>query len=194
MISIQSGSGLPSNRRVRAVGPLQIELVPGAALTPAMAGSIVALCTEAYEEPMDSVLTDFEGATHVLASLDGELASHAMWVPRRLRCGDSVWNTAYVEAVATRPAHQGKGYASAVLHELASQITDFDIGVLSPSDPAFYARLGWETWRGPLAIASDDGSLTPTPGEMVMILRLPRSPALDLEATLVAEWRPGEVW
>ena len=194
MISIRSGSSVQSNRRVRAVGPLQIELVPGAALTPAMSGAIVALCAEAYEEPMDSVVTDFAGATHVLGSLNGGLASHAMWVPRRLRCGDSVCNTAYVEAVATRPAHQGKGYASAVLRELASQITDFDIGVLSPSDPAFYARLGWETWRGPLAIVSDDGSLTPTPDEMVMILRLPHSPDLDLDATLVAEWRPGEVW
>jgi len=76
---------------------------------------------------------------------------------------------------------------------LAGAITAYDIGALSPSDPAFYARLGWELWRGPLAVATDAG-ITPTPDEEVMILRLPKTPPLDLHGTLVAPWRPGDVW
>lgn len=81
--------------------------------------------------------------------------------------------TAFVEAVATAPEHQGKGFASAVLRELATHITSYDLGALSPSEAAFYERLGWELWRGPLGIRTEHG-LKPTPGEEAMILRLPR--------------------
>lgn len=55
------------------------------------------------------------------------------------------------------------------------------------------ARLGWETWRGPLFIRTADG-LLPTPDEDVMIRRLPRTPALDVTQSLSAEWRQGELW
>jgi hypothetical protein len=56
-----------------------------------------------------------------------------------------------------------------------------------------YARLGWEFWRGPLFIRRA-GRLIPTPDEEVMILRLPKTPPLDLEAPLSVEWREGELW
>jgi hypothetical protein len=43
-------------------------------------------------------------------------------------------------------------------------------------------------------IRTVDG-LQPTPGESVMILRLPRTPGdLDRDAALNAEWRRGELW
>ena len=63
----------------------------------------------------------------------------------------------------------------------------------SPSFAVTYARLGWEFWRGPLFIRRAD-RLIPTPDEDVMILRLPKTPPLDLEAPLSAEWREGELW
>jgi aminoglycoside 2'-N-acetyltransferase I len=68
------------------------------------------------------------------------------------------------------------------------------LGGLSPSDAKFYARLGWESWRGPTAIRTPAGGLLDTTGEDVMILRLPGTPALHLDARLTAEWRPGELW
>jgi aminoglycoside 2'-N-acetyltransferase I len=101
--------------------------------------------------------------------------------------------TAYVEAVATAPQQQGKGYASATMRHLATQVQEFDLAALSPSDPAFYRRLGWELWLGPLSIRNGQ-ALLPTPDEQVMILRLPRTPLLDLTQPLSAEWRPGEIW
>jgi hypothetical protein len=70
---------------------------------------------------------------------------------------------------------------------------DFDLGALSPSDDGFYVRLGWETWRGPLSIRTATGSM-PTPEDRVMILCLPGTPDLDLDAPLSAEWRDGELW
>ena len=103
--------------------------------------------------------------------------------------------TAYVEAVATDPAHRGRGYASAVLQSLVRELGEFDLAALSPADEAqaLYARLGWEPWRGPLFIRQPSGQVA-TSDETVMIHRLPRTPALDLGGTLSAEWRSGEVW
>jgi aminoglycoside 2'-N-acetyltransferase I len=65
---------------------------------------------------------------------------------------------------------------------------------LAPSDPAFYERLGWESWRGPLYVRKG-GELVPTPGERAMVYRLPRTPrGLDLDRAVSIEWRPGEIW
>jgi GNAT superfamily N-acetyltransferase len=176
----------------------RIEVLSRGALTPARYDAILALCTRAYEEPFAEYLAPFGDATHVLATVDGELVSHAMWVPRTLTHRGTPLRCAYVEAVATEPTRQRRGHATRVLRALADAITDFELGALSPSDAAFYARLGWEPWRGPLAVATGDvasgDAVTPTPDEEVMILRLPRTPALDLDGPLVAPWRPGEVW
>jgi aminoglycoside 2'-N-acetyltransferase I len=47
-------------------------------------------------------------------------------------------------------------------------------------------------WRGPLFIRSA-AALTATPQDRVMVLRLPKTPPLDLEAALSAEWRAGDL-
>ncbi len=175
------------------VPALHLEIVPGASLMPSLYRDIVALCTHAYEEEFGEILAQSAEPTHVLGYLSDELVSHALWIPRRLIYNGAALRSAYVEAVATEPRYQGRGYASAVLRTLAGAIAAYDIGALSPSDPAFYARLGWELWRGPLAVATDEG-IVPTLGENAMILRLPKTPPLDLYGALVAPWRAGEVW
>ena len=155
---------------------------------------IIVLCTAAYEEDFTDMFDMLPGSIHVLARLSGQLVSHAAWVTRWLQPeGLPVLRTAFVEAVATAPEHQGKGFASAVLRELATHITSYDLGALSPSEAAFYERLGWELWRGPLGIRTEHG-LKPTPGEEAMILRLPQTPVLDLDRAMSAEWRVGELW
>jgi aminoglycoside 2'-N-acetyltransferase I len=104
-------------------------------------------------------------------------------------------SAAYIELVATDPASQGNGYASMLLRALVSKLTKHDIAGLSPSAESFYARLGWELWRGPLFVRTEAGIESSPEDEEVMILRLPRTPAhLDLDAPLSVEWRPGEVW
>lgn len=131
---------------------------------------------------------------HLLGWRGGVLVSHLMWVTRWLRTGEgALMRTAYVELVATRPRLQGQGYATALLEHFPSQVTDFDLAALSPATETLYTRLGWRFWRGPLAVRTAQG-LVPTPEEEVMVLLLPRSPTLDLDAPLSVEWRPGEVW
>jgi aminoglycoside 2'-N-acetyltransferase I len=164
-------------------------------LAPDQRHAVIKLCTAAYEEDFSDFFAAFPGSTHVLAYDQGELVSHAAWVTRWLQPADyPPLRTAYVEAVATAPAHQGKGFASATMRHLASHIQDFELGGLSPSDPVFYARFGWESWCGPLAIRTEQ-SLLDTPNEgQLMILRLPRTPPLNLDAPMSAEWRKGELW
>ena len=163
-------------------------------LPPGQRAEVVSLCSRAYEEDFGALAGAFAGATHVLAYEEGRLVSHALWVTRWLQPGEwPLLRTAYVEAVATDPDCRGRGFASAVMRRLQSGITGYDLAALSPAEHGLYHKLGWEPWRGPLAIRRGD-ELLETPGEEVMVLRLPRTPELDLDAPLTAEWREGELW
>ena len=170
---------------VDVVGPL-------AAADPLRA-AVLSLCDAAYGEDFSRLLGTPLG--HVLAWIDGELVSHACWVERELApAAHRPLRTAYVEAVATAPAWQRRGCASEVMRRLVLAVDDeFELAALSPSDVRFYERLGWQRWRGALAIRSAAG-LVATPAEDVMIHRLARTPALDLDSSLTAEWREGDLW
>jgi aminoglycoside 2'-N-acetyltransferase I len=152
---------------------------------------IVDLCAAAYEEDFNTLFRTLPDTTHILARQGKKLVSHACWVVRWLQPGDiGPLRTAYVEAVATVPDQQGRGFGSAVMRKLAGEIAGFELGGLSTGRHSFYERLGWERWRGALAIRTDDG-LMPTSRDSAMVLRLPRTPELDLGAPMTAEWRPG---
>ena len=174
---------------------LSIDVTESRAISMRTLRGIADLCTEAYREDFAGVFGLLGPGVHVIAREDGRIVSHAMWIVRELRAGTRAsFRTAYVEAVATRPQRQRRGYATEVMRRLAREIRDYDIGALSPSDDRYYARLGWEPWRGPLSIRTGAG-LEATPDEAVMILRTGRTPPdLDLDEPLSAEWRAGEVW
>lgn len=175
--------------------PLQVEYVETSALDDDQRRAVLALCRAAYEEDLTRYLSDIGPGLHALGRVDGALVAHAMIVRRQLETAGHVLQTAYVELVATHPRAQRRGYGGAVIQALAGQMDAYDIGALSPSDDRFYARLGWELWRGPLAVRTAGGLVTSPPDEQVMVLRLRRTPVtLDLHAPLSVEWRPGEVW
>ena len=98
-----------------------------------------------------------------------------------------------MEAVATDYRYRNKGFTTHLMRKLAEEIRHFDLGALSTSSYNFYARIGWQLWRGPLFIRTQE-RLVPTPNEHVMILILPNTPILDLDVPLSAEWREGELW
>lgn len=127
---------------------------------------------------------------------DGAPISHASVVARRIVCGAATLRAGYVEAVATAPEFQRQGHGSAVMRAIAAHVeASYDIGVLSTGEFGFYAPLGWELWRGTTWVegptghertADDDGG--------IMVLRTSRTPSLDLDAPIVADWRTGDVW
>jgi aminoglycoside 2'-N-acetyltransferase I len=182
------------------MAPVHIEIVTAEALDSAARAEIIALCESAYGEDFTRLFEELTGSVHVLARDErGALVSHAEWVTRWLRpAGHPLLKTAYVEAVATAPECQGRGLGSAVLRCLSDELamdSAWELAALSPSDSAFYARLGWELWQGPLGIRCGDSVEQSPSDEEVMILRLPRTPAtLALTSQLTAEWRVGELW
>jgi aminoglycoside 2'-N-acetyltransferase I len=173
---------------------LRIDIARYDQLAPDLLTAIHALCNRAYQEDLTPLFRTFTDSTHALGYLESSLVSHAMWVTRWLQPGDGpCLRTAYVEMVATEPQFQRRGFASTVMRQLASAIADFDLGGLCPAESDLYAKLDWVFWQGPLFIRTHEG-LIPTPDERVMILRLPKTPTLDLGQPLSAEWREGELW
>ena len=174
---------------------LNIKVVRGELLSNNDRKSLIAFCTKAYEEDMEPLFNTFVNAPHVLGFYDGALVAHALWVTRHLQAGTNpLMKTAYVEAVATEQAYRNRGFATAIMKRLANEIQDFDVAALSPFSVAYYERLGWELWRGSLFIRTENGLLPSPDDEEVMILRLPKTPDLDLRQPLSAEWREGELW
>jgi aminoglycoside 2'-N-acetyltransferase I len=175
---------------------VNIRTSPAAGLTARARDEILALCDRAYGEDLRDAIQSFQDPIHVFATVDDAIVSHALWITRWLAPGERTpLRTAYVEAVATDPAYQGRGFASAVMRKLLGEVAGFDLAALCPSDDGqlLYSRLGWETWAGRLSIRRGS-ELIATPDESIMIHRLPGSPPLNLNDPLSAEWRPGELW
>jgi aminoglycoside 2'-N-acetyltransferase I len=136
------------------------------------------------------------GGTHFLLEVHGAVRSHVSVVERVLAVRDRSLRTGYVEAVATWAEDRRRGYASELMREAAGFIdARFELGALGTHLFDFYGRLGWEVWRGPTAVRTDDGVVrTPDEDGFVMVRRTPTTRDLDLDATISCDWRPGDVW
>jgi aminoglycoside 2'-N-acetyltransferase I len=165
-------------------------------LDAATRAAIIQVCRTASQQ--DAFLRLFtyipSGGLHALAYRERELIGHAVATTRWLQPdGLPLLRTAYIDAVAVLPVYQGQGIGSALMRQLAGAIADFDLACLETARVAFYRRLGWEVWRGPLA-GRRGTDLLPTPDQHgIMILRLPRTPPLDVEQGLVVE-DDGRLW
>jgi aminoglycoside 2'-N-acetyltransferase I len=136
------------------------------------------------------------GGIHFVLEQAGRVVAHASVVERVLWVGDVQLRTGYVEAVATDPGSQGKGLGSRVMSDATNHIrARFELGALGTGRHHFYERLGWETWRGSTFVRAPEGVLpTPEDDGYILVLRTPTTPTLDLSATLICDWREGDVW
>jgi aminoglycoside 2'-N-acetyltransferase I len=160
--------------------------------------SIIQVCVDAHQEEDFNNLFNYipSGGWHFLGYQNESLVSHAVVTTRWLQPeGHPPLKTAYIDAVATLPAYQGQGYGSAVMRQLANDIdSEYEIACLETERETFYNRLGWQTWRGPLAGRSENG-LVPTPDQKgIMLLQLSRTPSLDLTSALSIESQTGRIW
>jgi aminoglycoside 2'-N-acetyltransferase I len=174
---------------------LRIEVIKGQTMSSDERKTIINFCSQAFDEDLESLFNTFSHPTHVLGYQAGKLVSHALWVTRWLQVDNNpMLRTAYVEAVATGNKYRGLGYATAIMKRVAEVIQAYELGALSPFNVVFYERLGWELWQGPLYIRTEAGLVRSPRDETVMILRLPKTPNLDLNTSLSAEWREGKLW
>ena len=167
-------------------------------LSDATRAAIIQVCVAAHQEEDFKNLFSYvpAGGWHFLAYHDKQLVSHALVTTRWLQpeC-QPLLKTAYIDAVATLPAYQGLGYGSALMRQLASDIDrEYVIACLETDRETFYERLGWQTWRGPLAGRSEQG-LIPTPDQCgVMVLQLSQTPLLNLDSALTIECQTERIW
>ncbi len=175
----------------------KIELLPTDSLGATRARDLRAWLISAFDgEFSDEDWAHTQGGIHALIQDGRGIVSHAAVVPRSIDCGGHVLRTGYVEAVATRSDQRRRGHARVVLGKLGEIIArDYDLGALSTALHAVYLPLGWECWRGPSYVqtsrarvrtADDDGG--------VMVLRTPRTPAMDFTGDITADWRNGDAW
>lgn len=167
------------------------------ALSPSLRRELRALLDEAFagdftDDDWDHAL----GGTHVWAVDAHGLVSHGSLVERTLQCDDQRLRVGFVEGVATAASYRRRGYGTQVMRRIGHLIAErHPLGVLSTGTYAFYALLGWERWRGPTFVDTPSGRRrTPDDDGDVMILRTPRSPAIDLDGAIVCDWRRGDVW
>lgn len=169
-------------------------------LTTPQVAALKALMADAFAEDEHGGFTDDDwahalGGIHVLAEEEGRIVGHASVVARDIRVGGRPLRTGYVEAVATAVERQGHGIGTAVMRTVAEHLAGFELGALGTGSQGFYARLGWEVWRGPSSVRTAGGELrTPQEDGYLMVLRTPLTPAIDLDAPISCEWRPGDVW
>ena len=157
--------------------------------------AIIRLCTEAHQMDFGPLFTFLPpDGLHVLAYREGQLVGHAVVTTRWLQPDTlPLLKTAYVDAIATDPVYQGQGIGSSVMRHLASVIQGYELACLETERVSFYAQLGWEEWRGPLA-GRKGTELMPIPDQKgIMILRLASTPPLDLNSSLTVEY-DGRIW
>lgn len=136
------------------------------------------------------------GGVHFIAEEAGAIVAHASVVERELHAGGHPLATGYVEAVATSPAHQRRGHASAVIGEVGRYVDrTFQLGALDTGNASFYERLGWTVWKGPTFVRTSSGLIRTAEEDGQVLVRLtPTSPDVDLSAPISCDWRPGDVW
>jgi aminoglycoside 2'-N-acetyltransferase I len=176
-----------------------LRVVPSAALSADEWDELTALCIAAFGEPWDGYWESIGPGLHVIAlDTSGDATAHAAIVDRVLYPGELVVPAAYVEAVAVLPHRQRGGLGTEVMRTIDGLIDErYQLGALGTGSQPFYARLGWDVWRGPTWIRHRDGRLERSADEDggIMVRRTRSTPAgVDLDAPIAVDWRPGEVW
>ena len=181
---------------------MEIRTAATGQLTAGELASVRALLVDAFggefgDDDWDHAL----GGVHVLAlddrgDGDRSVVGHAAVVGRVLVAGERALRAGYVEAVATAPARQGRGVGSTVMARAGELVRGAaEVGALATGRHGFYARLGWERWRGPTSVARPAGrEPTPDDDDAVMVLRFGPSAGLALDLPLTCDDRPGDPW
>jgi aminoglycoside 2'-N-acetyltransferase I len=182
------------------VPPARLRRLPTGELTSAEIAAIRSIMGAAFGSGEDAFSEDdwahSLGGLHFVLDADGQIVTHASVVERELHLGDRSLRAGYVEAVATAPGRQGRGFGTLVMEAVTAYIREtFDLGALGTGRHHFYERLGWRTWAGPAFVRTPGGPLrTPDDEGYILVLRTPTSPVFDLTEAISCGWRPGDAW
>jgi GNAT superfamily N-acetyltransferase len=189
--------GEPRSSGIGGLERLRIATARTVDLRPHEREAIVELCTWAHGVDFGELFALLPpDGLHVIAHLDAKTVGHAVITTRWLQPdGLPFLRCAYVDAVATAPNQQLRGIGHAVMRRLAeaAEADQYEIGGLESELRGFYEPLGWERWRGDRAAQTDVGPVA-TPDELgVFVLRMARTPPLDLDGSLTVK-ADGRFW
>lgn len=164
---------------------------------PALLDELHALCVRAFDGDFD--VEDWEhglGGRHFVAYEAGMPRAHASVVPRTLEVARRPLQVGYVEAVATEPGHQGRGFGTVVMEGAGQWIrASYDMGALATGEFHFYERLGWERWTGPTYVRDGVTHVRSEDADgAIMVLRFGPSEGIGLDAAISCEARSGDDW
>ena len=187
----------PGSPGVGSPEGLRIACTRTADLSAAQRAGIVDLCSRAHGVDFGELFSLLPpDGLHAIAHLDGELVGHAVISTRWLRPdGLPYLRCAYVDAVATTPSHQRQGIGGVVMRTVAQAADEdgYEIGGLESELRGFYEPLGWVRWRGARAAETEAGSVATPDEEGVFVLRLARTPPLDVDGLLTIK-ADGRFW
>lgn len=175
----------------------QVRVIASDELSGVESARLRELLDDAFEQTFTE--DDWEhalGGLHAIVTLNREPVAHAAVVARDIEVGRRRFRCGYVEAVATAPAAQGKGYGSQAM----SAVTDlvrrgFELGALSTGRHRFYERFGWERWQGPsFVIRGGQRVRTPDEDGGIMVLRFGGSVDIPLTCPIACQSRRGDDW
>lgn len=155
------------------------------------------MVTEAFAG--DFTESDWEhalGGMHAVIWDHGAIIAHAAVVQRRLFYQGNALRCGYVEGVAVREDHRGRGLVHALLDGVEQVLRGaYQMGALSSSDRArgLYAARGWSPWQGRTSALTPTGPQR-TPDDDGTILIFPVMIGLDTSEELMCDWRAGDVW
>lgn len=152
---------------------------------------------EAFDGGFDEA--DWEhtvGGWRIVLFDDDVPVAHGAVVPRTLRVGQREFGAGYVEGVATRSGWQRRGMGSRLMVQATDLVKGkFELGGLSTGRRDFYARFGWEAWRGPSYVLNGEDLIrTPDEDDGLMVLRFGPSAHVNLVASIACESRRGDAW
>ncbi|BBC38366.1 hypothetical protein SGFS_096600 [Streptomyces graminofaciens] len=135
------------------------------------------------------------GGIHYLLRYRGELAAHGSLVPRWFKQGNVALRGMYGESMATVPHLRHRGLGSIVVAMATAEIRlHHEIGVFAASKYEFYERQGWQKWRGPTFVRTDEETLPAAPARGAVMFRLPVDSSVNPDADLTTDWRDGDIW
>jgi aminoglycoside 2'-N-acetyltransferase I len=159
-------------------------------------GEARALLFDSFEHFTEEDWEHCLGGVHALIWDGPVLVGHASVVQRRLLHGGRALRAGYVEGVAVRASHRGRGHGATLMSTLERVVRGaYDLGALSASERAgtFYARRGWQPWQGPTFALTPTG-VQRTADEDDGVFVLAHLIPLDLTGELTCDWRDGDVW
>jgi aminoglycoside 2'-N-acetyltransferase I len=137
---------------------------------------------------------------HLFVIENQTLVAFAAVVPRTLRHAGRALDTGYVEGVAVRADHQGRGLGGAVMAQAETVIRQrHQLGALNAVDSAadFYAHRGWQLWTGHTQASDPSGMIVDTYDDADRIYLLTphgHTEPLQTHIPLICDWRDGDLW